>query len=141
MFLLDTNVVSESRRVASGRANVGVVAWLADVEPATAFISVMTLYELELGILLLERRDPRQASNLRQWLGDVVVPGFSGRILALTDDVALRCASLHVPDPASERDSWIAATALVHGLTIVTRNVADFARTQVPLINPWQIGS
>jgi predicted nucleic acid-binding protein len=141
MFLLDTNVVSESRRVASGRANIGVVAWLAGIEPATSFISAMTLYELELGILLLKRRDTRQASVLRQWLGDVVIPGFSGRILALTDEVALRCASLHVPDPASERDSWIAATALVHGLTVVTRNIADFARAQVPFLNPWQITS
>lgn len=141
MFLLDTNVVSESRRIGSGRANAGVVAWLAGVEPATSFISAMTLYELELGILLLERRDTGQAGILRQWLNDAVIPGFSGRILALTDEVALRCASLLVPDPASERDSWIAATALVHGLTIVTRNVADFARMPAPLVNPWQTAS
>lgn len=93
--------------------------------------------ELEIGILRVERRDQRQASILRQWVDGIVRPEFSARTLAIDEAIALRCARLHVPDPRSDRDALIAATALHHGMSVVTRNVADFAATEVPLINPW----
>ena len=137
MFLLDTNVISESRRIGTARIDAGVAAWFASIDLATTFISSMTLYELERGVLQLERRDPAQGGHLRRWLRETILPGFAGRILAMTDDVAVRCASLHVPNPQSERDAWIAATALVHHLTVVTRNTADFEGAGVILFNPW----
>lgn len=90
----------------------------------------------EYGILLMERRDTAQGAMLRRWLTETVQPAFEKRILPMSADVATRCARLHVPDPCSERDSWIAATALVHDLTVVTRNVADFAQAGVALLNP-----
>lgn len=138
MFLVDTNVVSESRKARSGRAAPAVVAWLAHVEPSATFLSAMSLFELELGVIRVERRDLPQGEALRRWLDDVVKPAFAGRVLAMDDAVAVACAALQVPDPVSERDGWIAATALVHGLTVVTRNVADFAATGVRLLDPWQ---
>ncbi|MGH6787138.1 MAG: type II toxin-antitoxin system VapC family toxin [Novosphingobium sp.] len=137
MFLVDTNVVSESRKVRSGRAAPDVVAWLKATDPSTSFLSAMSLFELELGVVRIERRDAEQGKALRDWLDSVVKPGFAGRILPLDDAVATACAALHVPDPVSERDGWIAATALVHGLTLVTRNVGDFAATGAKLLNPW----
>jgi len=137
MFLIDTNVISESRKVRSGRAEPEVVAWLAATDPSTTFISAMSLFELELGLVRIERRDPVQGERLRHWLDHIVKPGFAGRVLAMDAAVAIACAALHVPDPVSERDGWIAATALVHGLTVVTRNVADFEATGVLLLDPW----
>ena len=107
--------------------------------PATAlFLSAMTIIELEIGVLRIERRDPSQGAILRRWLDDHVLPAFAGRILAVDTAVAQRCASLHVPDPRPDRDALIAATALVHGLTVVTRNVGDFEPTSVRTLNPWQ---
>jgi predicted nucleic acid-binding protein len=137
MFLIDTNVLSESRKVRSGRAAPEVVAWLKATDPSTTFISAMSLFELELGVVRVERRDPLQGEKLRRWLDHIVKPGFAGRVLAMDDPVAIVCAALHVPDPVSERDGWIAATALAHGLTMVTRNVADFEATGVLILDPW----
>jgi predicted nucleic acid-binding protein len=137
MFLLDTNVVSELRKMVAGRANPGVVAWEARTHAGTMFISVMTVMELEIGILLMERRDSAQASILRVWLHDYVLPEFDGRILPVDLAIAHRCAGLHVPDRRAERDAFIAATALVHGLTVVTRNTADFEAPGARLLNPW----
>ncbi|CCG40695.1 type II toxin-antitoxin system VapC family toxin [Magnetospirillum molischianum] len=138
MFLLDTNVVSELRRVKSGRADKGVVAWASTLDAGTLFLSAITIMELEIGILQVERRDASQAALLRAWMETQVVRSFADRILPVDLAVAQRCASLHVPDPRSERDAMIAATALVHGMTVATRNVADFERTNVRLFNPWQ---
>jgi predicted nucleic acid-binding protein len=137
MFVLDTNVVSELRKAATGKANARVVSWAASIRPAALFLSAITLMELEQGVLLLERRDPRQGAAIRQWLERQVLPAFEGRVLPIDDHVALRCARLHVPDPRKERDALIAATALVHGMTVVTRDTADFEPTGVPLLNPW----
>ncbi len=137
MQLLDTNVVSELRKIGSRRIDTGVASWAKSAGAGGFFISVVTLMELETGVRLVERRDAKQGAMLRSWLDDKVLPGFAGRILPVDEAVALRCAALHVPDPRPERDALIAATALVHAMTLVTRNVADFEPMGVPLFNPW----
>jgi predicted nucleic acid-binding protein len=138
MFLLDTNVVSELRKAGSGKADPNVVAWLSARDAAACYVSAVTLMELDLGILLMERRDPAQGARLRVWMEDHVLPEFSERTIPIDRAVALACARLHVPDPRPERDAFIAASALVHGMTIVTRNVADFAPMGVGVVNPWE---
>jgi predicted nucleic acid-binding protein len=138
MFLLDTNVISELRKAGSGKADANVTAWLSCEDAASFYISAITLMELELGILLLERRDPAQGAKLRMWLETRVLPEFADRILPVDAAVALRCARLHVPNPCPERDALIAATAMVHGMTVVTRNVTDFEATGIRLLNPWR---
>ena len=135
--MLDTNLVSELRKVQSGKADRHVANWEASVPPTAMFISVVTIMELELGALLMERRDRKQGRSLRDWLETRIIPAFANRTLPVDTAVARRCASLHVPDPQSERDALIAATALVHGMTVVTRNVADFQPSGVPVLNPW----
>ena len=140
MYLLDTNLVSELRKVRSGKADPGVAAWADGVDASSLFLSSITLHELELGVLLAERRDPTQGVLLRHWLEQAVMPAFAGRILAVDAAVARRSAALHGPDPKPFRDGLIAATALVHRLVVVTRNLADFEATGVPLLNPWQQG-
>ena len=134
-FLLDTNVVSELRRRL--RAEPAVKQWVDAQDDADLHVSAMTIMEIEYGCLRIARRDPAQANRLRAWIDHDVIPNFAGRILPFDLEVARRCAALHVPDPRPERDAMIAATALVHGLTVVTRNTADFARLGVPLLNPW----
>ena len=137
MYVLDTNVVSELRKAKSGKANPGVVAWAASVVPGSLFISAITVMELEMGVLQMERRDVAQGALLRAWLDQNVLPAFASRILPVDVTVAQRCAKLHVPDQQSERDALIAATALVHGMAVVTRNVQDFQASGVAIINPW----
>ena len=137
MYLLDTNVVSELRKVRADRADRHVAAWADSVDAADLYLSVISVHELEIGVLLAERRDPAQGAVFRAWLGGHVLPAFAGRILVVDTAVAERSARLHVPDPRPLRDGFIAATALVHGMTVVTRNVADFAPTGVPTLNPW----
>src|ERR1700733_4951262 len=137
MYLLDTNVVSELRKP-TGKVNPKVRAWANNVSPSTLFLSAITILELEVGVLLLERRDQSQGALLRVWLEHSVLPAFDGRILAVDTPVARRSAAMHIPVRCSDRDALIAATALVHSMTIVTRNVSDFAPTGVAIINPWQ---
>ena len=138
MFILDTNVLSELRKVRAGKADAHVARWSDSTNAIELYLSVITLQELEIGVLLAERRDPAQGSMLRSWLDHHVLPAFDGRILAVDTAVVIRSAKLHVPDPRPFRDGLIAATALVHGMTLVTRNVDDFAATGVALLNPWQ---
>ena len=139
MYVLDTNVVSELRRVRLGSADANVAAWAESVDAADLFVSAITIMELELGVLAIERKDAAQGALLRSWLEQHVLPEFSRRTLPVDTAVAQRCARLHVPDKRGERDALIAATALVHGMTVATRNVADFKPTGVPLINPWEV--
>lgn len=138
MYLLDTNVVSELRKGTSQRAEPRVLAWARSVPAASLFLSVITILELETGVLLMERRDSAQGAMLRHWLDDQVLIAFQDRLLPVDGPVAKSCARLHVPDRRSDRDALIAATALVHGMTVVTRNVADFAGAGVLLLNPWE---
>lgn len=137
MFLLDTNVLSELRKAGDGKADANVLAWLSNVNPVTVYLSAITIMEIELGVLRIERRDPVQGARLRTWMDHHILPEFADRIVPIDKAVAQRCALLHVPDPRPERDAFIAATALAHGMTVVTRNIADFAPTGVPLLNPW----
>jgi toxin FitB len=137
MYLLDTNVVSEIRKIRFGKADVNVAAWADSVDADDLYLSVVTVQELEIGVLLAERRDPTQGAVFRAWLDQHVLPAFANRILNIDTTVALRSAQLHVPDPRPVRDGLIAATALVHKMTVVTRNVADFELTGVPIFNPW----
>ena len=135
MFILDTNIVSELRR--PERALPALRAWAADVPAIDQYISCITVMELDIGALAVVRKDAAQGEILRRWISDQVLPMFRGRILSIDLEVARRCAPLHVPDPRGDRDALIAATAFVHGMTVVTRNVADFAPTGVPTLNPW----
>ena len=137
MFLLDTNVVSELRKIRLGKADANVAAWADSVESTDLYLSVITVQELETGVLLAERRDPVQGAVLRAWLNDQVLPAFSGRVLPVDTAVALRSARLHVPNQRPVLDALIAATALVHGMIVATRNVADFEQTGARTINPW----
>lgn len=138
MFVLDTNVVSELRKAASGRANRGLAEWANGVPGPLMFLSVITLHELEHGVLLAERSDPAKGSIVRTWLDDSVVPAFEDRLLPVDADIARQAAALHGPDPAPFRDALIAATALHHGMTVVTRNSNDFNRfTGITVENPW----
>ena len=138
MYLLDTNVVSELRKIRLGKADRHVKAWAGSVDAAELYVSVITLQELEIGVMLMERRDAAQGAMFRAWLDNQVLPAFDGRVLAVDAGIARRSAALHVPDPRPMRDTFIAATALVHDMTVVTRNVADFEPAGVKVLNPWQ---
>lgn len=135
MYLLDTNVLSELRK--RSRADANVKAWSLANDNSTAFVSVITIHEIEKGALRLERRDPAQGAILRQWLVGTILHEYSGRILDIDPTIARTAAALHVPDRQPELDALIAATALTHGLTVVTRNATDFAPMGVPVLNPW----
>ncbi|MGX1501310.1 putative nucleic acid-binding protein [Labrenzia sp. MBR-25] len=137
MFLLDTNVVSELRKAGDGKADKNLVSWVNAQEAESFYISAITIMELEIGILRVERRDKDQGVRLRAWFDGSVLPEFAERTLSVDANVALVCARLHVPDPRSERDALIASTALVHKMTVITRNTADFSPTGVQLLNPW----
>lgn len=138
MFVLDTNVVSELRKVRSGKADLGVTEWVTATPAARLFVSAITIHELDYGVRLKERADPAQGALLRAWLDGSVAAAFADRILAVDDGVARRAAALHVPDPAPFRDALIGGTALVHNMTVVTRNTGDFDRFEgLAVVNPW----
>ena len=137
MYLLDTNVVSELRKAPVGKADPNVIKWASNTHPEMLYLSVITVLELETGILLVGRRDQHQGSLLRRWLEHQVLPAFDGRILSVDTAVARKCAELHVPDRRAERDATIVATALIHRMKVVTRNVADFDQSAIEIVNPW----
>ena len=134
MYLIDTNVVSELRK--EHKADANVVFWTQGIKLSSIYLSVITVQELEVGVQLMERRDPVQGAGLRKWITQTL-PRFDGRILGIDYSTAIRCAKLHVPDKQPDRDAWIAATALEYGFCVVTRNVDDFAPMGVRVINPW----
>ncbi len=137
-YLLDTNVVSELRKVGDGKADANVTQWVASQDASELFISAITILEIERGILSVQRRDASQGARLREWMDSRVRPEFVDRILPIDDAVAARRAHLHIPDRRNEADALIASTALVHGLTVVTRNIKDFDGTGVIIVDPWQ---
>lgn len=137
MYLLDTNVISELRKAPAGRADPNVVQWASGLPPEALYLSVVTVLELEMGVLAMERRDVQQGTLLRLWLENQVMPSFDGRILSLDVPIARKCAQLHVPDKRAERDAMIAATAVIYRMKLVTRNVADFEMAGLEVINPW----
>lgn len=137
-YLLDTNVVSELRKVGDGKADLNVTAWLSARDSRDFYISAITILELERGILSIQRRDIEQGSRLRAWMDNRVRPGFADRIISIDEAVATRCAHLHIPDRRNEADALIAATAIVHGLAVVTRNIQDFRETGVVVMDPWR---
>jgi len=136
-FLLDTNVTSELRRTHHPGIDPAFAAWAQSFHLEQAYVSVVTIHEMERGALLVERKDPIQGLVYRTWLEDVL-DAFYGRILDLNLDAAITSAAFHVPDPAPIADAFIAGIAAVHGLTVVTRNTSDFVRFGVPLLNPWE---
>jgi predicted nucleic acid-binding protein len=133
-LLLDTNVVSALRRATES----AVREWAAAQDTADMAISVLTVMEIEIGIQRRQRSDPAQAAVLRRWFEERLLAAFARRILPIDLDVARHTAALHAPDPAPERDALIAGTALSRSMTVVTRNVADFERTGVSVVNPWE---
>jgi predicted nucleic acid-binding protein len=135
-YLLDTNMVIELRK-SSAVINPSVRSWVLARSPETLLLSVITVLELETGVARVERRDPAQGQRLRAWLDERVLTAFRGRVLAVDLEVARRAALMHVPDPRPERDTLIAATALVHAMPVVTRNVKDFGAIGVEVVNPW----
>lgn len=137
MYLLDTNVISELRKQMSGKADAKVVAWAKSIPADSMYLSVITLMELEMGVLSIQRKDSHQGNLLRMWLDTQVIPAFNGRTIPVDVPIAQCCAGLHIPDPRSERDAFIAATAIVSGMTVVTRNLSDFKPTGVKVLNPW----
>ena len=138
MYVLDTNVLSELRKATGGRADLRVTRWAYGALPSNLYLSAMTILELELGTLRLQRRDPRQSAIPRGWVDNYILPTFGGRTFPITTAIAQVAARLHALNSRPERDALIAATALVHNMTVVTRNVADFAPMGVPAINPWE---
>ena len=139
MFILDTNVISELRQTGGKKPNPAVERWVRDQQPETLFLSSIVVFELVIGVVRMERRDPRQGAALRRWLAGSVLTAFAGQILDVDEKVASFAASLHVPNPRPVNDSLIAATAIVHGMTIATRNTGDFQGLPVGLINPWEV--
>lgn len=140
MFILDTNVVSELRKARSGRADSNVTSWAKSVPSSALYLSVITVMELENGIEAVRGRDQHQHGVLRAWMDNFVLTAFAGRILDFDLPSAIRCAGLNRPQPKPLRDSMIAATALQHGMRVVTRDVSDF-ESMVPVLNPWNLAA
>ena len=137
MYLLDTNVISELRKAGSNKADANVIQWAKDKSTTSLFISTITVLEIDMGVLQIERKDPKQAVIYRTWLNSHVLKAFCDRLLLFDTSVALKCAQLHVPNPTSARDAMIAATSIIHGLTLVTRNEKDFKHMGIDVVNPW----
>lgn len=139
MYLLDTNVISEIRRLNYGKCNPNVARWVNQTSSEFIYTNAVIMMELERGVLAMERKDKIQGRNLRNWLETQVKPSFLGKVLPITNTTAQLCAKLHIPDHAPENDAWIASCAIEHRLILVTRNVADFERTGVKLFNPFEM--
>lgn len=137
MYLLDTNVISELRKARTDKCHPAVTSWFEKSKTSELYLSTIVVFELKKGILLLQRKDRLQAEHINRWFESHVLANFQGRILPVSTDIAMASAELHIPNPRPERDAFIGATALVHDMTLVTRNTKDFENTGVKLINPW----
>jgi toxin FitB len=133
MFLLDTPVLLELRKAGGGRIDQGVLSWASETPRQRLFVSALVLLELERAVLKLERTDKAGGASARGWLDDQVSTAFEGRVLAVDGAVARKSASLALP----ERDALVAATALVHGLTLVTPNPGAFRAGRLKTFSPW----
>lgn len=138
MYLLDTNVISEIRRLKQGKCHPNVANWVNCTSSELMYTNTIVLMELERGVLAIERKDKIQGQNLRNWMDNQVKPSFAGKILTIGEKTAEICAKLHIPDHAPENDAWIASSAIEHRLILVTRNVIDFKKTGVQLFNPFE---
>jgi predicted nucleic acid-binding protein len=134
-YLLDTNVISETRKA---RADSGVMAFLSAAEAAGLFLSVLTLGELRKGVAAKHRTDPGAADQLGAWV-DGIETTFADRVLPIDAATARHWGELSANRSLPVIDTLIAATAISHGLTLVTRNTRDVESTGVPLVDPWQI--
>lgn len=137
MYLLDTNAVSEIRKISKGNANIGFTNWFHSVKMENLYVNTVVLMELEKWHLLKSRKDKPQAEILRNWVLNTVYPMFDGRIFQVNIEIAKICATLFVPNPKPENDAWIGATAITYDLTLVTRNVDDFEGMPVKILNPF----
>lgn len=133
-YLLDTNVIGDARL----KRSPALMGWLRAQKVGDLALSVITVLELERGVRRKERSDPSGARPLRLWLDEDVRPMVGGRVLAVDEQTAITAARLHIPDPLPEMDALIAATAIVHDLTLVTRNTKDFQRTAARVLDPWE---
>lgn len=134
MYLLDTAIVLELRHAKAGRTDAGLAAWAASVPREDLFLSALALLELEDDAARLERKDKAAGAALRAWIGDQVMRAFDGRILPVDAAIVRRRAALPYADT---RDALLAATALEHGLTFVTRAPAAFKAGRVRTFDPW----
>lgn len=132
MYLVDTNIISEARR-----GTPQAVDWLRSVDPQSVHLSVVTLGEIMRGIALKQGADPRTAAHLAEWLRKLR-HDHASRILHITDQIAVEWGKIAAQRPGGDADGLIAATAIVHELVLVTRNVADFDDTGAVVINPWE---
>lgn len=138
MYLLDTNIISEIRKLAKNKCDKNVADWVRSTSKDLMFTNAVVMMELERGVMSIERKDTTQGKLLRHWFEMDVKPAFHGKILKIDEQTAQICAKLHIPDHSPENDAWIAASAIQHNLVLVTRNTADFARTGVKLFNPFE---
>ncbi len=137
MYLLDTNVISELR-LGKPEPSARVLQWAGQQRDQQFYMSSVTLLELEYGIQKLEARPTPQGQAMRRWL-EQLKAAYASRILPFAAKTAVLCASLHIPNPRSERDAMIAAVALEHSFAVVTRNTKDFEGAGLALINPWLV--
>lgn len=137
MYLLDTNVVSELRKIKTAKAHQGLSQWLSSIQPEQLYINTIVLMELKKGIFLKQRKDPKQAQVLQIWLDTVIRPAFAQRTLNIDENTIDICAKLHVPNKRPENDAWIGAMAIAYNMVLVTRNVKDYAGLPVKILNPF----
>lgn len=137
MYLLDTNAISEIRKVPKNKANLGFARWFATVHYEDLYVNTVIMMELEKWYLIKEIKDPTQAKFIKDWVFEVAYPRFENRILEIDLKTAKVCATLFVPNPKPENDAWIGATAIAYDLIVVTRNVDDFAEMPVKVFNPF----
>ena len=138
MYLLDTNIISELKKLDSGKIHPQVQRWAYSINLMQTKISVVSITEIRTGILSLTRKDQAQAASLDNWFTNRLLPAYRTRTLSVDTEVALICAQLHIPAKRPINDAYIAATAIAHKLKLVTRNIQDFQGMPITLENPFE---